>query len=65
MSIKRLREDRNLTQGELAQLTGIAQPDISSLEAGNRPLFPSWAKRLSKALRVSMAELYKADEELR
>lgn len=36
-NLKRLREDKELTQRELAKLSGINHSTISLLEAGRRP----------------------------
>jgi len=46
----RYRED--LTQKELAELTGISQAHISEMENGKRPITKNMALKFSKALNV-------------
>lgn len=45
----RVRED--LTQKQLADLTGIHQRHISEMENGKRSVGKEWAKKLAKALK--------------
>jgi len=56
--LKRLREERNISQLQLAQQAGVAQGYISDLEAGTKAN-PSVdvLKKLAKALNCSIAEL--------
>ena len=44
------RENRNLTQAELSDKTGIAIPNISLMEAGKRSIGLRTAKKLAVAL---------------
>lgn len=46
------RMKENLTQNELAELTGIPQRHISEMENNNRAIGKNNAKKLAKALRV-------------
>jgi transcriptional regulator with XRE-family HTH domain len=46
----RTRED--LTQMQLARLTGIPQRHLSEMEQGKRPIGKDRAKRLAEALQV-------------
>lgn len=47
--IARLREDRGLTQRDLAKITGIKQPQIARIEKGQMPTLETlW--RLAEAL---------------
>lgn len=60
--IRRLREQRNLTQTELARYSGIHQSDISKIEAGRRRLGMKCARKLSKALDCSYVDFLEPDE---
>ena len=52
-----LRELQQLSQSELAELTGICQSNISALENGSRQLGRKRALVLAKALKVHPAVL--------
>jgi DNA-binding XRE family transcriptional regulator len=51
----RARED--LTQTELAKLTGISQANISAMERGRRPIGLEVAKKLAKVLKCDYRQL--------
>ena len=53
--LKTLRELQELSQLELAKLTGISQSNISALESGARNLGRDRALALAKALKVHPA----------
>jgi len=57
--LRLVREQRNLTQVELAKRAGVGQAMVSLLEQGDRQ--PSWATvcRLAKALNVGIEEFQK------
>jgi len=55
--LRTIRELQELTQGELARLTGIAQSNLSALETGARELGRERALVLAKALKVHPAVL--------
>jgi DNA-binding XRE family transcriptional regulator len=61
-AIRALREDRDLTQEDLAYPAGIRAGTLSQIETGLSN--PSWTtvKRLAAALDLSMVELAKAVE---
>jgi transcriptional regulator with XRE-family HTH domain len=59
-TLKQMREARGLTQTELSRISNIAQPNLSTLENGKQYLHPAWARRLAKALRVDVADVYLA-----
>ncbi len=50
IAIRAYRSRENLTQRQLAELTGIPQRHISEMENGKRAIGKELAKRLSKAL---------------
>jgi transcriptional regulator with XRE-family HTH domain len=56
-ALKMLRELQGLSQGELAELTGMKQSNISSLESGASQMGRERAIVLAKALRVHPAVL--------
>ncbi|MBW1904653.1 MAG: helix-turn-helix transcriptional regulator [Deltaproteobacteria bacterium] len=53
--LRTVRELQELTQSELAELTGIAQSNLSALETGARELGRERALVLAKALKVHPA----------
>jgi UDP-N-acetylglucosamine 1-carboxyvinyltransferase len=48
--LKRLREERGLTQQQLADRINTSQPQIERLENGKRTMRKHWAVRLAAAL---------------
>lgn len=48
------RENRNLTQKQLAEITGINQADISKLENGTRNPSVALLKRLAEGLNMTL-----------
>jgi transcriptional regulator with XRE-family HTH domain len=56
-ALKMLRELQNLTQEELAKISGITQSNISAIENGSRQLGRERAIILAKALHVHPAVL--------
>lgn len=61
-AIRKLRDDRNLTQEELADLVGTSFQQISRLENGNRKLSQEWMHRIGRALGVPPATLMETPE---
>jgi len=53
--LKELRELQELSQQELAELTGMSQSNISAMETGSRKIGRDRALVLAKALRVHPA----------
>ena len=59
--VKRIREEKNLTQEQLAELSGFSQQYISGLEHGHRnPTIVSLFE-LAQALGVSHVDLVQPD----
>lgn len=62
-SIILARKEKNLTQKELSQLTGITQADLSKIENGNanpsRSTLLKLAKGLGKKLQISLVWFYR------
>lgn len=58
--IKELREQRNLTQEELASLVGVHQTKISHCETGARGISVSLIGKLASALNAPFEELVAA-----
>lgn len=56
-ALKMLRELQGLSQSELAELTGMKQSNISSMESGARQMGRERAITLARALRVHPAVL--------
>jgi transcriptional regulator with XRE-family HTH domain len=61
-AIRHLRNERGMTQEVLAHESGVTIGHLSMIERGNSN--PTWgtAKRITKALQISMVELAKASE---
>ncbi len=57
MRLKRLREERNLTQERLAKRSGVSHGYLARLEIGMHDPSLSTLAKLAKALKVSVAEL--------
>lgn len=55
--IKAVREQRNITQTELAKRAGISQPFIHDLENGNRNARAETMRRIAEALGCSEDDL--------
>jgi len=56
-NIKRLREDKNMTQEDLAQILGVTSSNISQIESGDRGLNISKAQKIAQALGITIDEL--------
>jgi transcriptional regulator with XRE-family HTH domain len=55
--LKRIREDRGLTQEQLAKRSGVSHGYLARLEIGMHDPSLSTLTNLAKALKVSVAEL--------
>jgi transcriptional regulator with XRE-family HTH domain len=55
--LQKLREERGLSQQQLAELAGTSQPQINRLEKSKRTLSKAWAERLSPHLGISAEKL--------
>jgi len=60
-NLRRIRTQKDITQGKLAEVAGIAQAAISQLENATRPPTPAMLQKLSNALGVEPSELQGAD----
>lgn len=58
--MKRIREEKGITQEELSARTGITQGNISLLEQGQRPSKPSLQTlvRIAEALECPVTDLF-------
>ena len=57
-----LRHQRQMSQLNLAKLTGIQPSDLSRIENHRMVCYPAWKKRLSRALGVSEQEIFPLEE---
>ena len=57
MRLKRLREERGLTQEQLAKRSGMSHGYLARLEIGMHDPSLSTLAKLARALRVAVAEL--------
>jgi len=55
--VRNVRELQEMTQGELAEASGVPQPTISSIEADRVSIGVERAEKLARALRVHPAVL--------
>jgi uncharacterized protein len=61
--IRGLRERAAMTQAQLAEATGIAQPHLSAYENAARPVTPRVLARIEEATRVRPSELVRRHRE--
>ena len=59
--LRRLREDRVLSQRELARMAGLAQGTVWRLENGFPEARPSTIRKLAEALGIEPRELVRSD----
>jgi len=60
--VRKLREDRGLSQEKLAELSGLHRTYIGGIERGERNVALLNILRLAKALRVQASDLLKGIE---
>ncbi len=58
-NIKRIREQKKMTQGDICRALNLDRGYISSIESGKRNPTLSTLKKLADALKVSVDELLK------
>lgn len=58
-NIKRIREQKGMTQGDICRALNLDRGYISSIESGKRNPTLSTLKKLADALKVSVDELLK------
>jgi len=58
-----IRKQKGLSQLRLAMLTGIQPPDLSRIETGRLKPYPSWRKKLARALKVPESELFGGEDD--
>lgn len=62
-NLKKIRQERNMTQFELGIRAGITPTDISRIENDKIFLYPGWLKKLALALGVEPEEIIKEGDE--
>jgi putative transcriptional regulator len=62
MNMKLARVEKNLTQQELADLVGVTRQTIGLIEKGDYNPTLSLCIRISKALNITLDQLYWEDE---
>jgi len=60
--VKEIRAEKNLTQGELAELVGVTRQTIISLEKGSYVPSLLLAMKLSETLGTPMMEMFSKEE---
>lgn len=60
-NIKRLREEKGLSQRQLAELVGVNQSMIAQIERGTKSCTMQLGAAIAEALCCSVERLYKAD----
>jgi len=58
-NLKRIREENNMTQGDIVRATGIDRSYMSALEGGKQNPTLETIKKIAQALEVSMDQLLK------
>lgn len=61
-TLREARISKNKTILEISRITAISPSDLSQVELGKRPCFPSWRRRISEALDVPEAELFPEEQ---
>lgn len=56
--LREIREERGLTQTQLAHKIRMANSCVSAVECGDRRPWPNFRKRVAKALGVPEAEIF-------
>jgi transcriptional regulator with XRE-family HTH domain len=59
LRLRDLREERGFSQYDLAQESGVGRSTIAALETGERGAHPSTTRSLARALRITVADLYR------
>ncbi len=57
-SLRRLRQDAGLTQGEMAKLLGVSRPTLNRLESTTQNTTLQTLNQLCRALRCGIADLF-------
>ncbi len=57
-SLKKVLSDRGISVYRLSFMADISSPDLYNALNGNRPMYPNWRKRISKALEVNEDVLF-------
>lgn len=65
LTVKKIRNERNISQEKLAEITGLHRTYISEVERGNRNLSLINIDKISIALDLSISELFSIMEKLR
>lgn len=60
--LKYLREARNLTQKNMAELAGISQPTVAHIEKGTKDPSVETLNKISKALDIHIATLFSTND---
>lgn len=61
-NLKKIRNERGVSQLKLAFMTGISPSEISRIENGWRRPYPGWKTRLAMALGTSERELFPEED---
>ncbi|NHM26331.1 helix-turn-helix transcriptional regulator [Desulfofundulus sp. TPOSR] len=56
--IREIRQQKKMTQFELARRTGIHPVNLSKVESGVLRAYPGWRKRIAEALGVTEDEIF-------
>lgn len=65
LAVRRLRVARGMTQGELADMSGVSRTYISALEHGRKNPTLDTQERVAGALEIRLSELVRQAEEIR
>lgn len=63
--LREIRQRKEMTQLQVAAMTGIAPNVLSELENGRRRAYPGWRRRLAMALKVSQEELFPEENKMK
>lgn len=60
--LRALRKRANITQAQLAKLSGVSQPAISQIENDERPLTIDWMRTFARIFGCTTADLLDGDD---
>ncbi len=61
--LRRIRQEKGISQLRLSYLTGIQPSAISRVENGHMKAFPGWRKRFALALKVRESDIFGGRDE--
>lgn len=64
LRLTKVRQEKGLSQRELARRSGVSQPEISKIESGKMKAYPAYERKLAAALGVKVSQAAALMEEV-